>query len=76
MGNKDGRDFIIEEGARYTCNTVLNLHTLFCVACLAGGKVTLKVCDAILVRVDRLTVQGTELGGDDLQEVLEHVLRF
>lgn len=76
MGNEDGRDFIVEEGAWYTCNTVLNLYTFLCVACLAGGKVTLKVCDAILVRIDGLTVQGAELGGDDLQEVLEHVLRF
>jgi hypothetical protein len=92
MGNEDGGDFIVEEGAcamfrnctvstaiqltRYTCNTVLNLYTLFCIACLAGGEVTLKVRNAILVRVDSLTVQGAELSGDDLQEVLEHVLRF
>jgi len=76
MGNEDGGDFIVEESARYTGNTVLNLHTLVCVACLAGGEVTLKVCDAILVRVDDLTVQGAELRGDDLQEILEHVLRF
>jgi hypothetical protein len=60
----------------HTCNTVLYLYTLFCVASLAGGKVTLKVGDAILMRVDDLTVQGVELGGDDLQEILEHVLRF
>ena len=55
---------------------MLYLYTLVCVACLACGKVTLKVRDTILVRVDDLTVQGAVLCGDDLQEVLEHVLRF
>ncbi len=55
---------------------MLYLYTLVCVARLACGEVTLKVGDAILVRVDYLTVQGSELGRYDLHEVLEHVLRF
>ena len=32
--------------------------------------------DAILVRVDDLTVQSTELRQNDLEEVVEQVLRF
>lgn len=52
-----------------------NLQTFVRVAC-HGLEVTLKVRDAILVRIDDLTAQGAELGRYNLDEVLEHVLRL
>jgi hypothetical protein len=91
MGNEDGRDFIVEEGActvvsqlcrpnnnqdNNSPGTVLYLYPLICVASLARCEVALKVRDAILVRVDEPTIQSAELGGYDLEEVLVHVLRF
>lgn len=53
-----------------------NLQSFVRVACYARLEVTLKVRDAILVRIDDLTAQGAELGRYNLDEVLEHVLRL
>ena len=67
------------ENKRHTGNTmdiVLDVDTLtrgFRRACL---EVALKVCDAVLVRVNGVSAQRAELRRDDLEEVLEHVLRF
>lgn len=59
-----------------TIDTVLYLYTFVRVTRRAGLEVALKVCDAILVRVDEVTVQSAELRRYDLEEVVEHVLRF
>jgi hypothetical protein len=52
------------------------LYTFDRAARWASFEVSLKVRDAILMRVDGFTVQSVELGRYDLEEVMEHVLCF
>ena len=69
----------MHQNERHTGNTmdiVLDIDALtrgFLRACL---EVALEVRDAVLVRVNGVSVQCAELRCDDLEEVLEHVLRF
>ena len=56
-------------------NTVRDCNTLDGLAARTLCEVAVKVSSRVLVRVDLLAGDGTELGADDLEEVLEHILR-
>ena len=69
----DGRDLKVEERAGHAGDAVHDVHALVVLG-HALRQVALEVGRAVLVRVDVAPVERVELRGDDLEEVLEHVL--
>ena len=76
MANLYRRDLIIEERARDTGTLMLNLYTLLRRISMPLTQIALEMGNAILMTVDLLSIKRLKLRADDLQEVLEHVLRL
>ena len=74
MYDQNGRDIVVEEDARNATRTVRDLETHLVVLLVTFSKVTPKLGCAILVGVDDPFTEGPELSGDNLEEVLEHVI--
>ena len=74
MYNQNGRDVVVEEDARNAARTVCDLETHLVVLLVTFSKVTSKLSCAILVGVDDPFTEGSKLSGDNLEEVLEHVI--
>ena len=55
---------------------MLELQTLLSGATVSRRQITFKVSDTVGVRVDDTTVERLELRRHDLEEILEHILRF
>ena len=75
------RDLVVEEDTGNASEAVRDVSARALVrhSCERGSvgtgrKVALVGRDRVLLRLERVSGQRTELGGDDLEEVLEHVL--
>ena len=73
MYNQNGRDVVVEEDARNAARAVRDLETQL-VFLVASCEIAPKLGCAVLVGVDDPSAEGPELGRDNLQEVLEHVV--
>jgi len=71
--NQNRGDVVVEEDARNTAPTVEHLEAQLVVLLVTLREITPEVGRAVLVGVDGPLAEGPELGGDNLQEVLEHV---
>ena len=71
--NQDWGDVVVEEDARYAAPTVHDLETQLIVLLVALCKVAPELSRAVLVGVDDPSAKGSKLGGDNLEEVLEHI---
>ena len=74
--NQNRGDVEVEEDSRDTASTVCDLETHFVILLVALRKVTPELGRAVLVCIDDPSAESPELSGDDLEEVLEHVVVF
>lgn len=72
--NQNWGDVVVQEDARNAARTVEDLEAHLVVLLVALCEVTPEVGRAVLVGVDDPSAEGPELGRDNLQEVLEHVV--
>ena len=73
MHNQNGGDIIVEEDTRNTACAVHDLKAHLAVLLVTLCKVAPELGRAVLVGIDDPSVEGPELGRDDLEEILEHV---
>lgn len=71
---QNGGDVVIEEDPRNASRAVRDLEAQFIILLITLSKVTPELSCAVLVGVDDPSAERPELSGDDLDEVLEHVV--
>jgi hypothetical protein len=72
--NQDRRDVVVEEDPRNATRTVRDLKSYFIVLLVTLCEVTPELGRAVLVGVDDPPTESPELGRDNLEEILEHVV--
>lgn len=74
--NQNGGDVVVEEDTRDTAGTVRDLEAQLVALLVTLSQVTSELGCAVLVGVDDPFTEGPELGGYNLDEVLEHEVTF